>query len=256
MIPAERQRTILALLDKQEILSIAELTQQLGVSHMTVRRDIAKLEEKGEVFSVAGGVQRMQAVREELGHQVKATQNLAIKRALGEACRERVPPRATVYLDAGTTLLEVAKVLADRDDLLIVTNDFFIAAYLADHGKGQLYHTGGLVDRDNHSCVGELAARFLHGLNIDVAFISASCWNPRGISSPSQDKVMVKRAIARVARQSILVCDSSKFGRTGTFMAMETAEFDAILSDPDLPSASQERLLAEDVEWVAVTPAG
>ncbi|MBY5990920.1 DeoR/GlpR family DNA-binding transcription regulator [Ferrimonas balearica] len=252
MIPAERQRTILALLDKQEILTIAELTDRLGVSHMTVRRDIAKLEEKGQVFSVAGGVQRMQAVREEVGHLVKASQNLAIKQALGQACRDRVPPQSTVYLDAGTTLLEVAKSLADRDDLMIITNDFFIAGYLAEHGRCELYHTGGRVDRDNHSCVGELSARFLRDLNIDIAFISASCWNPRGISSPSQDKVMVKRAIARVARQSLLVCDSSKFGRTGTFMAMETGEFDAIISDPGLPLAYQERLAAEDVEWVAV----
>lgn len=74
MIPAERQRTILSLLSHQEVLSISDLTDHLGVSHMTIRRDIVKLESSGKVVSVSGGVQLAQALHSELSHDAKVEQ--------------------------------------------------------------------------------------------------------------------------------------------------------------------------------------
>ncbi|WP_028115587.1 DeoR/GlpR family DNA-binding transcription regulator [Ferrimonas senticii] len=252
MIPAERQRVILSMLEDKEICTIGELTEMLQVSHMTVRRDIAKLEEKGRVFSVAGGVQRIETVRHETNHKIKSTQNLDIKLALGRACGGLVPPHSTVYLDAGTTIMEVARAIAHRDDILVVTNDMFIADFLAEHGKCEHYLTGGKVDRDNHSCVGDMAASFVSRLNVDVAFLSASCWDRRGISSPSEAKVMVKKALSAVSKQNILVVDSSKFGRSGSFLAMENHEFDMVVTDQGLPESYKELLAQADVELTEV----
>lgn len=252
MIPAERQRLILSMLKEKEICTIGELTTKLAVSHMTVRRDIAKLEERGRVFSVAGGVQRIESVREEQTHQTKSTQNLEIKSALGQACANLVPQQATVYLDAGTTMLEVARTLAKRDDILVVTNDLLIAEYLTVHGTCNHYLTGGRIDRNNHSCVGDMAASFVSRLNIDVAFVSATCWDPRGISSPSEAKVMVKKALVKVSKQTILVSDSSKFGRSGTFLAMENQNFDMIVCDDKLPQSYKDLLHQLDVELLEI----
>ncbi|WP_298439680.1 DeoR/GlpR family DNA-binding transcription regulator [uncultured Ferrimonas sp.] len=252
MIPAERQRIILSMLEDKEICTIGELTDKLAVSHMTVRRDIAKLEEKGRVFSVAGGVQRIETVREEQSHKAKSTQNLDMKLALGRACIAQVPAQATVYLDAGTTTLEIARAIAHRDDILVITNDLFIADYLAEHGHCEHYLTGGRIDRDNHSCIGDMAASFVSRLNVDVAFVSATCWDRRGISSPSEGKVMVKKALNGVSKQTILVSDSSKFGRSGTFLAMENHDFDMIICDENLPVSYKELLTQLDVELLEV----
>ncbi|SHH25920.1 DeoR/GlpR family DNA-binding transcription regulator [Ferrimonas marina] len=254
MIPAERQRIILKMLETREICTIGELTEKLNVSHMTVRRDIAKLEAKGRVFSVAGGVQRTETVREELTHRTKSTQNIEIKKLLGLAAKRYVPERATVYLDAGSTMMEVAKHLVDRDDILLVTNDFFITSYMAEHGRCEIYHTGGKVDRRNNSCVGQQAKSFLKQLNIDVSFIASACWDNRGISSPSEDKVMVKQKVAEVSREVILVCDSSKFGKTGTFLALSNESFDRMITDDGLPAAYSEQLAQHDIDVVRVKP--
>ncbi|GAA5194981.1 DeoR/GlpR family DNA-binding transcription regulator [Ferrimonas gelatinilytica] len=252
MIPAERQRIILKMLEAQEICTINELTEKLAVSHMTVRRDIAKLEAKGRVFSVAGGVQRTEAIREELTHNTKKSQNIEVKRALGRAVAEMIPERSTVYLDAGSTMMEVARQLVDRADILLVTNDFFISSFLAEHGRCEIYHTGGKVERSNNSCVGEQAKAFLRQVNIDVAFIATACWDSRGISSPSEDKVVVKQKVAEVSKEVILVCDSSKFGKTGTFLALANDAFDRVVTDDGLPQPFADQLATQEIEVIRV----
>ena len=82
---------------------------------------------------------------------------------------------------------EIAHQIADRDDLLVITNDFSIAGFLMTHSQCELYHTGGKIDRENQSTVGGKVAEFLNGLNIDIAFISTSSWSLKGLSTPNEN---------------------------------------------------------------------
>ncbi|KJG57080.1 DeoR faimly transcriptional regulator [Photobacterium kishitanii] len=241
MIPAERQKTILALLSKQEVISINELVEQLGVSHMTIRRDIAILEKKGKVLSVSGGVQLTQLIHHEASHEAKATQHFGEKERIGKLASTLIKENSTVYLDAGTTTLEIARELAPRSDLLVVTNDFVIANYLMQHSTTEIYHTGGRIDRENQSSIGSKVADFLEGMNIDLAFVSTSSWNLKGISTPSEPKVIVKKAIAKSAQTVVLVSDSSKYGKIGIFHALDIEEFNVVVTDENLsPAVSTE----------------
>ncbi|QUJ69572.1 DeoR/GlpR transcriptional regulator (plasmid) [Photobacterium sp. GJ3] len=238
MIPAERQRAILAILSNHQVISIHELTEQLDVSHMTVRRDIAKLEADGRVMSVSGGVQLSESIHLELPHDDKMAHQHDEKVKIGQHAATLIRPHSTIYLDAGTTILEIAHQLAQRDDLTVITNDFAIAAFLIAHSDCALYHTGGKVDRQNQSCVGDKAASLLREMNIDLAFISTSSWNQRGISTPNEDKVMVKRAIINAAKTNYLVTDASKYGKVATFHALDIESFDKIITDRNLPASS------------------
>lgn len=238
MIPAERQKMILAMLSKQEVISINELVERIGVSHMTIRRDIAKLEQQGKVLSVSGGVQLTQLIHREAPHDAKATQHADEKRGIGQLASTLIPEHSTVYLDAGTTTLEIAHAISHRSDLLIITNDFVIANHLMQHGSNEIYHTGGRVDRDNQSSVGSKVAEFLAGMNIDIAFISTSSWNLKGISTPSEPKVTVKQAVANAAQQLVLVSDSSKYGKIGTFHALNLEKFNTIVTDRHFPEGT------------------
>ncbi|AWK84418.1 DeoR/GlpR family DNA-binding transcription regulator [Photobacterium damselae] len=235
MIPAERQKMILALLSKQEVISINELVEQLDVSHMTVRRDIALLEKKGKVLSVSGGVQLTQLIHTEASHEAKASQHANEKESIGKLAYSLIKDNSTVYLDAGTTTLEIARKLVHRSDLLVVTNDFVIANYLMQHSTTEIYHTGGRIDRENQSSIGSKVSDFLDGINIDIAFVSTSSWNLRGISTPSEPKVIVKKAIAKAAQKVVLVSDSSKYGKVGVFHALDIEEFSIVVTDQYLP---------------------
>ncbi|MGR5177766.1 DeoR family transcriptional regulator [Vibrio parahaemolyticus] len=235
MIPAERQRTILSLLSHQEVISISELVEHLNVSHMTIRRDIMKLESSGKVISVSGGVQLAQTIHSELSHDAKVEQQASEKALIGKIAASLIEPDATVYLDAGTTSLEIAHQIASRDDLLVITNDFSVAGYLMNYGQCEIYHTGGKIDRENHSSVGGKVAEFLSGMNIDVAFVSTSSWNLKGLSTPNEGKVAVKQAIANAAQTSYLTSDSTKYGRIASFHALDLEKLDGIITDPHLP---------------------
>ena len=134
MIPAERQSFIASRLVGRGVISIAELTDMLGVSHMTVRRDIQQLEREGQVMTVTGGICLPERISNEPSHVVKARLQHAEKAAIGRVAAGLIPADAVVYLDAGTTTLEIAKLLADRDDIKVVTNDFVVAAFLQLYG--------------------------------------------------------------------------------------------------------------------------
>lgn len=234
MIPAERQRTILSLLSQQEVISISDLVEQLGVSHMTIRRDIATLESSGKVMSVSGGVQLTTAIHSELSHDIKIEQQAMEKALIAKIAAELISANSTIYLDAGTTALEIAYQIAARADLLVITNDFAIAAYLMAHGQCDIYHTGGKIDRKNQSSVGAKVAEFLGTMNIDLAFISSSSWNLKGLSTPSEEKVLVKQAIAKSSKLTYLISDSTKYGKVATFHALDIEEIKGVITDQNL----------------------
>ena len=214
MIPIERHQRILALVEQRGAVSINELTEILGVSHMTIRRDVSKLEEQGLLVSVSGGVRAVSRLAAEPSHLVK------------------------IYLDAGTTTLALARAILDRNDLQVVTNDFEITQLLIDASQCGVIHTGGTLCRENRSCVGESAARTLRHLAIDTAFISASGWDSRGIFTPDENKVTVKETVSQVSARSILLCDSSKYNQVATFMALPLTRFTTIITDRHLSDAA------------------
>ena len=242
MIPIERHQQILALVAERGVVSIAELTERLGVSHMTIRRDVQKLEEQGAVLSVSGGVRSADRLAAEPSHQMKTTLYNAEKNAIGRYAAQHIPRNSCIYLDAGTTTLALARELLDREDLLVVTNDFMVTNLLMEASGCRVIHTGGTVCRDNRSCVGESAARSLRHLAIDIAFISASCWGPRGLFTPDEDKVTVKQTVSDVSSKRVLLSDSSKYNKIATFLALPLHCFDNIITDTQLSAAARSAL--------------
>ncbi|WKT01045.1 DeoR/GlpR family DNA-binding transcription regulator [Gallibacterium salpingitidis] len=250
MIPAERQKHILTILAQQNIVSINSLMEMLDVSHMTIRRDIQALEKKGIVISVSGGVQLQQKLTIEPTHTAKSLLSQSEKEKIGRCAATRIPENSTVYLDAGTTTLEIARHIAERDDLLIITNDFAVADFLINHGQSELIHTGGKINKLNRSAVGELAAQFLRNISIDVAFVSTSSWSLKGLTTPDESKLAVKRAILDSSRHKTLVSDSSKYGKLATFWICELNAFDSLITDNKLPDNIQKAINNMDIELV------
>ncbi|MEE3609495.1 DeoR/GlpR family DNA-binding transcription regulator [Avibacterium paragallinarum] len=250
MIPAERQKQLLNLIRQHHIISIMQLVELLGVSHMTVRRDIQKLEQEGRVVSVSGGVKLLEHLSDELTHNAKSLLSTLQKEKIGAFAAQSIPQNTTIYLDAGTTTLEIAHRIVDREDLLVVTNDFIIADYLMKNGQCRLIHCGGTVNKANYSSVGELAAQLLRQLSIDIAFISTSSWNLKGLTTPDESKLPVKRAILQSSQKKVLVSDSSKYGKSATFHICALEQFDSIICDKDLLDNAQTAIRERKIELI------
>lgn len=236
MIPSERRDFIYRYLHEYQTVSISSLVELMNVSHMTVRRDISALEEEGKVISISGGARLNDALHQELPWNEKARLHYQSKREIGRFAASLVEDGQVVYLDAGTTTFEIARVLGERFNLTIVTNDFSIVQYLISKPQLNLFHTGGKVDKRNHSSTGNIAAMMLKNLNIDIAFISTSSWDfEHGVSTPHEEKVLLKQTLLEISRRSILVSDSSKFGKYGMFRVCSLEQFDDIICDAHLP---------------------
>ncbi|MFV7360748.1 DNA-binding transcriptional repressor YgbI [Citrobacter portucalensis] len=247
MLPVERHQQILALVSERGVISINELTETLGVSHMTIRRDLQKLEQQGAVLAVSGGVQSTERIAIEPSHIDKKAMHSQQKALIGKLAAQQIPANSCIYLDAGTTTLALAYEITDRHDLTVVTNDFVIAAWLLENSQCRLIHTGGTVCRENRSCVGDAAAQALRHLFIDLAFISASSWDLRGLSTPSEDKVAVKRAIVEASQRCVLLSDISKYGKVATYLAVPISSFAMIITESALPDSVRDVLIERNI---------
>lgn len=253
MIPIERHEAILSVVAGKGIATINELIELLDVSHMTIRRDLQKLEKQGKVITVSGGVKAAERLSTELTHKVKETLNDEGKRLIGALSANEIPQNSCIFLDSGTTTLAIAKQIKDRDDLTIITNDFIIMFYLIEHGRGKLIHSGGTVCSNTHCSVGESAARGVQHYLIDIAFVSAPSWGVKGVSMPTEEKLPIKKILPDVSKRIILVADHSKYGAVATYLALPLGAFDTIITDKPLPADMTMTLHNREITLITAT---
>lgn len=246
----QRQDFIYRYLHRYNEVTFKKLSSLMNISHMTVRRDSRVLEEEGKVVAIHGGIRLNNLLKLELTYNQKAELNNNIKKTLGKKAADLIESGQTIYLDAGTTLFEVAKAIVKSHylNLTIVTNDFTISHYLMEMPHITLYHTGGLVNSRNYSCVGNSAANFFNAINVDIAFLSSSSWDlERGMSTPDEGKAIVKQAVIKASRRNVLVSDTSKFGKYGMFHICDLKQLDDVITDDHLPDDTQQKLTEQQV---------
>lgn len=251
LIPEQRQHELLRLLRGAGALSIRHLAELLGVSHMTVRRDIVVLESEGRVVSVQGGVRLTERAGTETPRErtSRAVLELPRKKAIAGEAAALVVDDSVVFLDAGTTCEALVPHLALRSGVTVVTNDFFAIATLRDYPSIQTIHTGGTVDAASGSATGPLAAATLGALAVDVAFLSTGAWDTtHGVTTPELDKVTLKRAVLDAASVCVLVADSTKYGASERFKVAPLDAFDVVVTDDELDEVAAAELRERGVE--------
>ena len=232
LIPEQRRQEILQHLRRDHVLSYRQLTELMGVSHMTVRRDVAALAEQGRVIATPGGVSLVTRQLVEPRRAQKSVINVAQKSAIARAAAEHVSDSMTVYLDAGTTVQAMRPFLEERRELTVVTNDLTTVQAFLDHPSADIICIGGRVDSDNQSTIGRLAALTLRELSLDVAFLSCSSWDAKhGITTPVEAKVEAKQAAHSAAMSTVLLADSGKYGSFAKYRILGLDMLDAIITD-------------------------
>jgi DeoR/GlpR family transcriptional regulator of sugar metabolism len=251
LIPEQRRQQILQHLRAQRVLSYREITELLGVSHMTARRDVAALADEGKVQVTQGGVLAVTKLLEEPRRSVKEGVDLPAKAAIARRAAELVTDSMTIYLDAGTTVQAMCPYLQNRKDLTIVSNDLVTASAFLEHPGVDLICVGGRVDRDNQSMIGRLAALTLAELSLDLAFLSSSSWDMRhGVTTPVEAKIDPKRAAMASAEKTVLLADSSKFGRYAKYRVLALDELDLVISDSDLTETAARQIQGLGIDAV------
>ncbi len=233
MLASGRQARLLERLRSRAYANTQDLSAYLGVSDATVRRDLIELESRGLIRRTHGGAMPLGQITSDLPNSVRMVQNITEKAKIGKAAADLVVAGDAVFLDAGTTTLQVAGQLAHRDGLTFVTNGTDISACLVGAGVERLFVTGGEYHDVSHSLSGALAAEAIRRFNVDKLFLSVSAVDLRrgqiAISHPALAEA--QRAMIEIAQEVIVVADHTKFTRNALTVIAPLEVVDRIVTD-------------------------
>ncbi|MCC2111972.1 MAG: DeoR/GlpR transcriptional regulator [Hyphomicrobiales bacterium] len=211
LLAAQRHALILEAIDRDRALSIRAISDRLGVSRETIRKDIATLAAENRLNQVRGGAVRIEVAEPSLAERNR--NNPAGKAAIARIAARLIPPGASVLLDSGSTTRALAALLAERDDLCFATNDLVIALALQRRGR-DVDILGGRLSLDEESTSGPDALQMLAGYNFDLAFAGVGGLDAERLFSDfSREAAGLRGAMLRAATAPVLLADCSKFGR-------------------------------------------
>jgi DeoR/GlpR family transcriptional regulator of sugar metabolism len=232
----QRREKILQILRQKGELTIEHLQSHLGVSGWTVRRDLAALEELGQVRRHYGGVALASAAQPTPLLEINAQKEAAAKAAIGRATAHLIASGQFVALAAGATTTQVALALRGREGLAIMTNALNIAQELSREPGIRLTCAGGEVHGDYYTLTGPVTERALSTHYYDLAVIGVSGVSiERGFTVSSQANAVSIDIMLRNANRRIVVADHAKFGAISYVFLAHLADVDVIVTDAPPP---------------------
>jgi DeoR family transcriptional regulator of aga operon len=231
MHKSARLSAILERLADGGTVDVGELAEELSASPATIRRDLVALERQRLLSRTHGGAVA-HAVSYELPLRYKGVRYAEEKRRIAEAAAGIVSEGMAVGLTGGTTATEVARALADSQQLTIVTNALNIASELGVRPNLKLIVTGGLARSQSYELSGPIAEAGLAGLNLDIAFIGVDGIDAKaGCTTHEEVEAHTNSVMIEHARRVVVVADSSKIGKIAFARICYAAAIDELISD-------------------------
>ncbi len=233
----ERRALILQLIETQGEVSVADVSQRVGVSEMTVRRDLEALEGRGALIRLHGRAVAPVSRSYEPPFDVRVGSAPAAKERIGALAASLLAEGETVVLDVGTTTLEVARALKGRRNITVLTPSLPIANVLAEEPGIRLMLTGGVLRPGERSLVGDLAVGSFRDYRFDTVVLGVGGIDlEAGLTEYNLDDTRVKRAAIEIARRIIVVADATKLGRVAFARICPLAQVDVLVTDGAAPA--------------------
>lgn len=247
--PERRREQILAYLSAQGRTSVGDLSQVLDVSEVTVRKDLDLLETQGVLTRVRGGALISGRGQLELYFSVREQEHLEEKRRIAQAAAPLIKSGQRIFLDASTTALQVAHLIKDRQNLVVVTNGIYTALELNVCAGITTIVAGGTMRHRSSSLVGSFNHNSLQRLRVDMGFFGARAVNARdGMMEADLEEAELKQQMVSASSIVVGIVDGSKFGATAFSAFALPQEIDRIITDESAPAAIVSELRAQDIE--------
>lgn len=235
MLSQQRQKLILDYLKTHKSAQVQQLSDILGISLSTVRRDLSDMEEFGSVRRVHGGAMLAQEVPES-PILLRSDKYADEKRRIGEAAGRMVSDGETIIITGGTTAEMMLPSLAEKANLTVVTNALNIAWKLAQHTHINVVVLGGYLRHSEYTLLGHLTIQALQDIHVSKIFHGIYGLDPEnGLSGTYIQEVQTDREIINAAEQLIVMADASKFGRTGAVRLVPMDQVSTLITDTGAP---------------------
>lgn len=251
----ERQKRVEEHLSKVEFASLEALSELVGTSVSTVRRDLDLLEGKGILRRTHGGAMLANPKSDESTFSARDTPQLSEKEAIGQACAGLILPNQTVIVDAGTTCFHVARHLEAKSPH-IVTNSLPVANAFSSSARIEVLVTGGVIYPRLGVLVGPLAVAAFAQVHADVAIMSCGGITTEVVTNSHGLLIEIQRAMMESARRVILCVDHTKFGRQSISQLCTLDAIDTLITNELPPPEMQAALAKAGVELIHAAPDG
>ncbi len=231
-----RQITLLKVVQELGSVTVEQLAEQLGVTLQTVRRDVQRMAETGQLTRFHGGVRMPSSTTENMGHQQRVSLNAEAKTRIARSVAAAVPNDCSLILNIGTTTEAIARALLQHKGLRVITNNLNVAATLSANPHSEVIVVGGVVRGRDRGIVGEAAVDFIRQFKVDIALIGISGIESDGsLRDYDYREVKVSQTILTHAREVWLAADHSKFNRPAMVEVGMLSHIDHLFTDAPPP---------------------
>lgn len=242
-----RQERLLRIVASRRAVRVEDLREVLGVSPATIRRDLDELEQAGRLRRVHGGAVALDVRPVEPLFEAKAAVNAEAKRRIARKAAGLIESGDTIYLDSGSTCLELARLLGGRTDLTIVTNSLPALAELSGRGA-RVVAVGGEVRPLSQAMVGPLTRLLLEALYVDRAFMGTFGLSlEAGLTTSDPHEAFTKELVLSRSRQVVLLADAAKLGTRSFAHAGRLEQVDVLVTDAPIDERVRQALAEADV---------
>jgi DeoR family fructose operon transcriptional repressor len=245
-----RHTKIIEWLNLHGSAKVSDLSKELQVTEKTIRDDLEKLESKGLLRRVHGGAMLIEDADSMLPIARRRGRQHPEKQQIAAEASKLIRDGQIVLLDAGSTTLELAKLIVQRR-LTVITNDTKIAGELAESNDIELCVLGGYRRKGTYTLIGPSALETMKELNVDIAFLGCTGIDlQRGVSIFHQEEAELKKQIIKSSKTNVLLADHTKFERTALITYASISDLDAVITDEQTGTASVQGLTEAGVQVI------
>ena len=253
MTKDERQSLILDLLMQQDSLLVTDLSEQLNVSSVTIRKDLTELEKKKKLYRNHGKAILIDPYSENKNVSEKERLYVEEKRLIGVAAAQLVTPRDSILIASGTTVHALARNIHTTDKLTVITASLEVARILANDHNIDIIELGGILRHSSLSVVGKYAESALSDFSCSKLFIGVDGIDLEfGLTTTNMLEASLNGAMINAAQKVVVLADSSKFGRRGFSKICDLEAVDRIITDSGVQPLYLERLRERGIEVTVV----
>lgn len=253
MTKEERHSEIMDNLLKQGSILVTELANIMQVSSVTIRKDLTNLEKEGKLYRSHGRAILINPFTNNRTVTEKEKLNMDEKQLIGIEAAKLITPNDSIVLASGTTIHALARNITPESRLTVVTASLQVAEVLAPLDNVELIQLGGIVRHTSLSVVGKYAEMILSGFSFSKLYLGVDGIDLEfGISTTDMREAEINRTMMQTAQKTIVLADSTKFGRRGFAKISNIEDVDMIITDNRLPMATRQQVEAMGIDLIIV----
>jgi DeoR family transcriptional regulator, fructose operon transcriptional repressor len=252
----QRKEHILNVIETDGKVKTDDLVKHFSVSSETIRRYLEELEGEKKLRKVYGGAVRIEITQDEPSHLTREVLRAEEKKRIGRAAATLIQDGEIIFIDEGTTTLQMAEHLTGKKGITVITNSVPVLSRFLLLDQKDIFHCelifiGGRLEMKHLRVVGSIAEQMLDKLQADKAFITIDGVSLRkGFTAISVDKACLSRRMLNHARQGIVVADDSKLGIDRFYKIADLKEVHAFVCNRDMPSEWQQQVANDKIRWI------